>query len=440
MSNIIRKILSISLIAILLINSSALIVISDAIDEIQLLTNNKNVQFSAYFKDENGNKITEIDKEINSSEMKIFIELSVKQEGYLENGTIELTDSNFKFDTQNEVAGVEKIEENKVTVSYIGAGETKELELKINAIKDDSFDLHLLDKQTVIKFKGNYVSSQNSNNTIESTREVKLNLISPYNQENTGIKVSQEIITNTVTKYNGENKRIIQLAINYGLEGTNYPIKSTKLQLNAPKINGNNPQNVIVNSTNKSLTTKEELTEENYSYDKENGTLEIKADNPIIDNKVEWNKDKEDKYIVTYIFDNIDELEEQTLKTNLKIDLYDKQNTILTSENEILLKSETRNQMISLIIENTENEIYKGKLYANGEREFVENIYLNINCIGVSNSIEISEKQEENLYTKQVKINKQNLIDILGEDGSLSVANLQSKQVLSEVNKNTRCR
>lgn len=42
----------------LLINSSAMLIISEAVDEIQILTNNKNVQFIAYFEDDSGNRVS----------------------------------------------------------------------------------------------------------------------------------------------------------------------------------------------------------------------------------------------------------------------------------------------------------------------------------------------------------------------------------------------
>ena len=50
-------------------------------------TNNKNVEFSAYFKDENGNIVTENTNAINSESLKMYLYVNVKQEGYF-NGEI----------------------------------------------------------------------------------------------------------------------------------------------------------------------------------------------------------------------------------------------------------------------------------------------------------------------------------------------------------------
>ena len=82
MKRILTKALAVIALITLLINSSALIVISEAINEIESLTNEKNVEFLAYFKDKDGNKVAEIDEEINSQDMKLYIEVSVKNEGY----------------------------------------------------------------------------------------------------------------------------------------------------------------------------------------------------------------------------------------------------------------------------------------------------------------------------------------------------------------------
>ena len=88
MREVLKKIVTMFLVMMLLINSSAMLIISEAVDEIQILTNNKNVQFIAYFKDDSENRVSKISKELNSDDMKLYLELSVEKEGYLENANI----------------------------------------------------------------------------------------------------------------------------------------------------------------------------------------------------------------------------------------------------------------------------------------------------------------------------------------------------------------
>ena len=62
MKEVLKKIVITFLMMMLLINGSTILVISEAVDELQKFTNNKNVEFMAYFKDESGNKVSQISK------------------------------------------------------------------------------------------------------------------------------------------------------------------------------------------------------------------------------------------------------------------------------------------------------------------------------------------------------------------------------------------
>ena len=99
------------------------------------------------------------------------------------------------------------------------------------------------------------------------------------------------------------------------------------------------------NSIQRGLTTKRELTEEDYNYDKETGKLVINSANEATEeNTVEWKQDGEDKYIVTYIFNKVDNIEEQELNAKIELNLYDSKNTKITAENSIELYQEEKIQ------------------------------------------------------------------------------------------------
>ena len=259
MKGIIKKTLASILVMLMLINSSALVIISEAIGEVEETTNNKNVQFSVYFKDENGNKTTKISQKMDSEEVKLYAQISIKQEGYLENASIELKNSNFTFDIESQSEGVTSKDSNKVVIDYIGAGETREIELKVKANKQEEYKIEELTRETTVELKGTYVNSKSSNIEIKAEREVQWKQTSPYDEENKGITLSQEIITNKVMKYNGEEKRIVQEEIKNGLEGNGYPIKETEIEIQAAKVNKKNPEKVIVNIVEKNLKTEKEI-------------------------------------------------------------------------------------------------------------------------------------------------------------------------------------
>lgn len=438
MKEVLKKIVTMFLVMMLLINSSAMLIISEAVDEIQILTNNKNVQFVAYFKDNSGNKISKISKELNSYDMKLYLELSVEKEGYLENANITLKNSNFVFDTQNQIDGISQIREDSLNVDYIGAGETKKFEIKVQAKKNESYNLELLEQETQIELKANYVNSQSSNTEITTTRRVQWEQTSPYNDENSGVEINQKVITNTNAIYDGQEKRILQLEVENKLNGNEYPVKNTKLELAIPKVNGENPEKVIVNSIQRGLTTKRELTEEDYNYDKVTEKLVINSANEATEeNTVEWKQDGEDKYIVTYIFNKVDNIEEQELNAKIELNLYDSKNTKITAENSIELDQEEKNSIISTEILNAKDEIYKGKLYEEKQREITENVKINVNCLKVMANIELQEESNENLETKQISINKNNILEILGEEGIIEVLDSNTENKIAEINKDT---
>lgn len=438
MKEVLKKIVTMFLVMMLLINSSAMLIISEAVDEIQILTNNKNVQFVAYFKDNSGNKISKISKELNSYDMKLYLELSVEKEGYLENANITLKNSNFVFDTQNQIDGISQISEDSLNVDYIGAGETKKFEIKVQAKKNESYNLELLEQETQIELKANYVNSQSSNTEITTTRRVQWEQTSPYNDENSGVEINQKVITNTNAIYDGQEKRILQLEVENKLNGNEYPVKNTKLELAIPKVNGENPEKVIVNSIQRGLTTKRELTEEDYNYDKVTEKLVINSANEATEeNTVEWKQDGEDKYIVTYIFNKVDNIEEQELNAKIELNLYDSKNTKITAENSIELDQEEKNSIISTEILNAKDEIYKGKLYEEKQREITENVKINVNCLKVMANIELQEESNENLETKQISINKNNILEILGEEGIIEVLDSNTENKIAEINKDT---
>ena len=86
-------------------------------------TNQKNVEFMTYFKDEQGNKVSEYSSKSTDTDLKLYLNVSVKQEGYF-NGAITLKDSNFKFKTDNSSDKISSITENNIKLKQINAGDS----------------------------------------------------------------------------------------------------------------------------------------------------------------------------------------------------------------------------------------------------------------------------------------------------------------------------
>lgn len=404
-------------------------------------TSHKNIEFMAYLKNEKGQEITEADIHLNSQNIKLYFKISVKRQGYF-NGSISLEKANFKFNESILNENINRIEENIVYLNQIGAGETKEIEVGIDLIREEKFDLDLLNMQSKINLNGIYRDSTQKNITVSGERKIRLNLISPYNKSNNKNSIlSQNIITNKIVNYDGKEKRIIQVQVETQLDGNLFPIKSVSLDINTPKILDKFPEDVLVNSIDTMVANGKQISEKDWNYDTKSGKLNINIKNEIEDNRVKWLKDGENDLIITYVFDVNSEIEEQKLETISKIELYDNNSTIIELSNIIELIKEERDSIITTNVKQEEQSIYKGKLYANIARDITNTTEVNINLNKVANEIsiiseddKINDENIESIY-KTTTINKANIENILGSKGILRIINAETNEIINEINK-----
>lgn len=408
-------------------------------------TNHKNIEFMAYFKDGEGNKVSDLDTVINNNNLKLYFQISVKKEGYF-NGSITLGKSNFKFNSKELGSEISNINDNTITLNQINAGDTKEVEVKIDVAKDDNFDLSSIDLNSEILINGTYRDSTQKDIKISSTKNVKLNLTSPYDNNTKGI-LTQEVITNKVLNYNGEQRRVIQIQINSGLEGNLFPVKSSSLKITTPEISDKYPEKVLVNSIDNMISNGKRISENDYKYNKENGLVDINIQNVPDDNKVKWLKTGEDVITLTYIYEGTEEIKKQASKVDLEVSLYDKNNTIIKDSNHIELDNEEKDSVITVDVKQSEDSIYKGKLYAGISRDITYNTYVKVNLDNVADSIEVIEGKEtiegqgasydfDSVY-KSTQIKMSELQNILGQDGIITILNAESGTQIASISKDS---
>ncbi len=401
-------------------------------------TNNKNVEFIAYLKNEKGEKVNSFDAKMNAEDLKLYFQISVKQEG-LFNGDIVLSDANFKFKTNFTDNSISKIEENKVYLNQINAGETKEIEVGIQLLTDSQFDLGLINKQSKIAIEGTYRDSKQKDIAISATRTIEINMVSPYASAEECIKLSQEIITNKVVKYNGEEKRIIQVEVTSGINNNLVPIKSSLIKVQAPKISDKYPEVLI--SANKNLSTNGKmLTQDNWNYNKETGLTTIQIENAAENNKVTWTKSGDDKFIVTYIFDKDVEINDEKVSVSSEINLYENTNTVVNASAEMQIGKDEKDSIITTEMNQSEANIYKGKLYAGLSRDITYTTVINSNLAGVVGEINVAEENQKiadkNIVStyKNTVINKENVLSVLGNDGELTILNSENDTEIAKIN------
>lgn len=405
-------------------------------------TNHKNVEYMAYFKDAAGNKVDSLDAKTNSEDLKLYFQVSVKKEGYF-NGNITLNNANFKLKSDVLSDGVNKIENNTVYLNQINAGESKEIEVGIELLKNDQFDLNYLNMESSISINGIYRDSTQKDISIKADRGVTLNFVNPYSSAEEAVVLSQDIITNKIFKINGEEKRIVQLQVTSGLNNDLYPVSKTSVNIQTPKISDKYPESVLINANETLVTTGKTLSEENWKYDKETGKIEINLENTQENGMVSWLKNGNDNFVVTYIYDKDVEFNNDKSEITSQISLLDKNSTVYNAESGITITGEEKNSIVTASVEQNEQNIYKGKLYAGISRDVTYKNIVDVNLNNVETEVDVKENdltingtKVTTLY-KTSKFDKAQVEKVLGENGRLIISNANTGAEIAVINKNT---
>ena len=396
-------------------------------------TNNENIEFSAYFKDENGNRVNNILQSIKKSDLKMYAEIKVNKEGYF-NGSIELQESNFKLKNNILSDNIASIEGNKVNLKQINSGSTIEIELDIEPVNEESIRADLMDMETTVKLSGQYMEESDDGQNIEGTATVRL----AYEADETAKpELETEIITNDIVSINGEDKRVVQLSIKSRLSENQFPITQTTINLAVPQLDSELPEEVSVLALGTEATNGQgdHLIED---FTNENGNLQIIFKNEAdSENKITWNKDVYDELIVTFIYNaDVDaSVIEITTNSELMLSNYTEPFTASSTRR---IEGMTLNNTITTSINSDSTEIYKGQLYVNSKTENVKDIeYKTKSTLEITNSnlvdgitvhegpdaFKATDETELSANTKFIstQINKEEMLAILGQDGSIYI-------------------
>ena len=429
--NLLKKITAVLLILALTMVDFLIVSINTityAADMIQ--TNQKNVKFKAYFLNSNGEESNETNLQIDSSNSKLYLQVSVENNGYF-NGKISLENSNFKIKEDILCEGISEISGNTITLDKITAKENKTFEIGIETNLDKNPNISMLYRNSTVKILGTYTNEKGEEKSIESKTEVKANIIS----SNTAVSANlmSEVLTNKIYEINGESKRIVQILLKSDINGVDYPIKNTNIEIEVPEKVTN------VYTTVRKLNTTEK--EENVVVNKEKGKLVINMENKANEeSKIKWGTG-EDIFVITYELKAEDSIEQ--LKSYSTMKLYD--DVSLKGESIVILDSE-KDGIISYDILEQETEIYKGKIYAGEERTYKETVSINVDYLDVASKIELTAnkasyvagdtEKQANIKYNQITLNKQDVKKIFGEDGYIIVKN-QNNTIIANVNANS---
>ena len=430
---ILQKVVALLLVMIMTFADFSIIganVISYALDMAK--TNSGNVEFFAYFINEKEEKISNLESTINAEDLKLYVEVAVKNEGYF-NGEITLGDSSFNFVENTSSDYVKQIKDNTVTLNQINAGITAKIELKVEFNDLKEINKTSLNQENEINLTGTYTSSK-KDVEIEGTTKVQVNWKSPKDAE---AKLDTKILTNSIYKVNDVKKRIVQVLIDSKLSNNSYPVKETNIELNIP----NGAEEVKVHSRSTYATNGEQgKYEYNYDLNADNSKLTITSKNEEENGKINWNKNAKDTFVVTYVYPESTSFNYEKVNSNVTITTYDDKQ--VKDESQALISENIEGIVTNEIIEK-ENELYKGKIYTGEKRNYTSTTKLNIDYYGDVQKIQLLEEEAKfktqsaeknaNIQFVKTKINKAEFIKLFGEDGYIKILDLKNN-VLQTIN------
>ena len=440
------KLLAIVLIFVMMF--SYLGIIGEVFASGTMTTNQANVEFDTYFKD-NETKTKAAIKTIGEKNY-LYITIKVNNKGYLKNIVVDLDNPNFKVEDGFTAKEVSKIENNKIYFNQIVKGEAVELAIPIEMITatSEKISLSQIYKENKIKFTGTYVDGDG--NEKQAKKDVTVNLAwtaEKYPELNIGISkfIPYEI--------NGEKYLVLQMNVESYLKDNNLPVKEDKIEISIPSIDGVKPEEVkVVANTTKATNGDESganFSSSNYNYDENLDKVTIIVENEAnAQGEVSWSKQAKDEFLVTCIYKKeITKSVPVTLEASSEISIYE---SSITKARRSKSSQENMQDQIGELVETevtTTESLSKGQIYANyettakKETEYTENITTNVGLTKIENA-ELLNKVELNLtgesytYFKELKISKSNFDKILSEEGNIKIYN--GTTLVATIDKNTK--
>ena len=433
---IIQKVVAIFIIMMMTLSDFTIVgmnVVSYAID--MIATNSDNVEFSAYFINANKEKVTNIESNINAQDLKMYVEIAVKREGYF-NGQITLENASFNLKEEILSDYVKQIDGNTVVLNKINANNTAVIELGVEYNNSEKISISSLNQDSIVNLSGTYVSSK-KDKSVTGSSKVRIDWKSSDEAKS---EMTTEILTNSIHKVNDVNKRIIQVLVNSKLANNSYPVKTTDIEITVPE----GAEEVKVHARKTDATSSDiDFETGNYDYNSENKILKINLSNKESNGIVNWKKDALDTLVITYLYDEKVDLSGKELTVKDTINTFD--NRQLDSNTKLVL-GEEKNGIITVDTNNKENTIYKGKIYTGEDREYTTFTTVNIDYSNVVDQIILDEKESEFLIGKDAKksniqyvqsrINKSDVQRLLGEEGTIEITDQDENNVI-DINKDT---
>ena len=381
-----------------------------------------NVVFEAYFKDD-GNKTTQ--KVANISEgTSLYLGLEIKA-GKLQDAKVKIDNANFKIveeNVNNKFVKSINTQNNEIILNEVSYNDSKdgviEIELPIQFQKADRIDTAYFEMENSISLSGKYINSSENGKDIQSDA-IKTNL------RWTELETVEIEFTPAIEKIIYlENSTIVQFSLSSTYLGKYFPKETEAISINIPKVNDVTPTYALLVNGDKV---------DNSEITAPAGSQEISYTNNFVkDGKIKWNESG-DVYKLICTYDGITNLEEPiSFNATIQKKLF---NRDMGEKKTVNWNSNIpKGTIASVDAKATSGNTYKGYMYANSaETTYSEEYNMEIsNVNGITATLELQEDyfKTENGGTlttngqteyKEIIINKEKLVKILGANGQLSI-------------------
>ena len=435
---------------------------------------NSSVEFTATFQDGNNSLISDV----NNADIKIATSVNVVNNGYLKDAKVKLIEAregeglNFKVQPMDELPdNLQAAEDNEFAFKQINyEDEAATLEIPIEFKSEEYVNDSDLSKEFLVVLTGIFIDDEGDENKVE--KQYSLNL-SWKDERPVNIETSVE---KYIEYKDGESNGVIVqtlVKVDSSTENKSLPVKSTEVKVNLPTVNGVLPSGVDVlaastRGTNGKDAENVKFDSNNWYYDEANQQVTIKVENEkelvkvdefadeflkdaeaeVIEEERYYSKAGQDEFIITYTFANVGDVEnavvfnstsEVTMKTFSGDSLSENEYVVTANEAKSFEFTEQTGDIVSYSTSTETPEISKVYTYANyNSDENYQVEYNTKNIVNVSykdiveeivlSDVETAYKFKDgsktvnnDTYYKEVSVDRDNLVDILGDQGKVDI-------------------
>ena len=410
-------------------------------------TNNQNVEFDSYFE---GNTYT---KNFNIEQgATLYINLKIKNAGYLKEGIVRISDANYEIATEKlESEKVQSATENSISLKQIKQNEEVVLEVPIQIKKQETISTDYFSKTSTVEFEATYVDGNGNEKEISKTMNNQV-----IWQVEDELVLSKQGVTYVPYIQNGEYGVMVQTTLTSKLAKALMPISETELTMQVPQVNGQAPQRVTVVAKQITATgnnnTGVSFTSANYEYNQESGSLTIRTQN-LENDMIAWNENGQDQYVINLFYVG-EESYQWALENSVPVSMNINGKAILPDTNATVLEANsnieenaTKQDTLTQIDLNSNATLSKGTLYTKQETPYTTTYYAQVNDSSLTEKIQlqtmpsvfVDENNKEYTIGNQEKIKNITIPvlafeKLLGQDGSIQIAS-EDGTTLGTINK-----